>query len=127
MDIKRVLVFGTFDGLHAGHQFFLRSAKTQGTMLMVSVARDKHVNELKQKVPVQREQERLRAIQKLSFVDEVFLSDEELGSFARMNQSKPDLIILGYDQTALEASLQEWMILKELFIPMRRLRKNPLD
>ena len=70
MERRRVLVFGTFDGLHAGHQFFLRTAKTQGTVLIVSVARDKHVSELKQKIPIHREQERLQTIQKLPFVDE---------------------------------------------------------
>ena len=123
MDEKRVLVFGTFDGLHPGHHFFLRSAKTNGTHLSVSVARDAHVRELKDKVSVDREQERLRRVSDLSFVDEAFLSDEELGTFSVLENARPDLIILGHDQEALEASLRLWMESRELYIPIKRLPK----
>ncbi len=125
MDEKRVLVFGTFDGLHPGHHFFLRSAKTNGTHLTVSVARDVHVRSLKDKVSENREQERLGQVQKLSFVDEAFLSDEELGTFSLLEKARPNLIVLGHDQGELEASLREWMQKNNVYIPIKRLPKIP--
>lgn len=121
--MRRVLVFGTFDGLHTGHQFFLRRAKALGDELFVSVARDAHVQALKQKTPVAREQERLRQIEQLPFVHEAFFSDESLGSFSVIDYVKPDLIVLGHDQTALEEALKEWMALHQCFVPTKRMRK----
>ena len=126
MTPKRVLVFGTFDGLHNGHRFVLRQAKTRGTELIVAVARDKHVQELKNKVPEHREQARLEAIKILPFVDEVVMSDEVLGSYQIINTVKPDLIILGHDQIALEESLCDWMKEHHHYIPMQRMKKRDL-
>ena len=41
--MKKVLVFGTFDGLHEGHKDFLRQAKQYGDHLTVVVGRDSTV------------------------------------------------------------------------------------
>lgn len=122
----RVLVFGTFDGLHRGHHFFLRQAKLRGTELVVAVARDVHVRELKNKIPVHREQARLGAIEALPFVDRVLLSDEALGSFAVIDLIEPDLVVLGHDQAALEESLRAWMTSHERYVPIIRMKKTPL-
>ncbi len=121
----RVLVFGTFDGLHRGHAFFLRQAKIHGTTLVVAVARDSHVKELKDKVPQHREQARFDAIVALPFVDEALFSDDQLGSFAIINTAKPDLIVLGHDQTALEERLRMWMSEQHRYIPIVRTKKLP--
>jgi cytidyltransferase-like protein len=123
MNPKRVLVFGTFDGLHTGHHFVLRQAKIRGTYLIVAIARDKHVQELKHKIPQHRERVRLEAVQQLPFVDEARLSDEQLGSFAIINEVHPDLIVLGHDQTALEESLREWMQTHHHYLPIQRMKK----
>ncbi len=123
MNPKRVLVFGTFDGLHTGHHFILRQAKVRGTELVVAVARDKHVQELKNKTPQHRERVRLEAIQKLPFVDEALLSDETLGSFEIINTVHPDLIVLGHDQIALEESLRAWMAKQNRYLPIQRMKK----
>ena len=42
---KRIMVFGTFDGLHKGHLNFFKQAKNfaENSFLIVSVARDKNV------------------------------------------------------------------------------------
>lgn len=121
---KRVLVFGTFDGLHHGHLFFLRQAKTRGTELVVAVARDKHVQELKNKVPQHREQARVDAVSKLVFVDQTVLSDEILGSFQIIETMKPDVIVLGHDQLALEESLKKWMVEQNRYLPIFRMKKK---
>lgn len=120
---KRVLVFGTFDGIHAGHEFFLRSAKSRGTTLIVGVARDAHVVELKEHKPHMIESKRLRAVEMLGVVDEAVLCDEALNSFHIIEETKPDLIVLGHDQMELEQALITWMGEHGHYVPMVRSKK----
>ncbi|MBI2473567.1 adenylyltransferase/cytidyltransferase family protein [Candidatus Uhrbacteria bacterium] len=120
---KKVLVFGTFDGIHPGHEFFLRSAKSRGTDLFVGVARDTHVITLKGHKPRSSEQKRLENIQKLPYVDQTFLCDEILGTFESVETYEPDIIILGHDQVELEKTLISWMSQKDLYIPIVRIKK----
>ncbi|PJA46049.1 FAD synthase [Candidatus Uhrbacteria bacterium CG_4_9_14_3_um_filter_50_9] len=120
---KRVLVFGTFDGLHPGHYFFLRSAKARGDVLVVGVARDEHVNTLKQKRVGQILAQRMQALKNLPFVDEVHACDTELGSFDILKATNPDLIVVGHDQYELEQDLIRWMSEHDAYIPMLRIKK----
>ncbi|HAU66592.1 MAG: FAD synthase [Candidatus Uhrbacteria bacterium GW2011_GWF2_39_13] len=120
---KKVLVFGTFDDIHPGHEFFLRSAKSRGTDLIVGVARDIHVVALKGHKPRSSENKRLENIQKLPYVDQTFLCDEILNTFEIIQISEPDTIILGHDQVELEKSLITWMSEKDLYIPIVRIKK----
>ena len=60
---KTVLVFGTFDGLHEGHQFFLKKARALGDRLVVVVARDVSVIALKGRSARLHEQERWLALE----------------------------------------------------------------
>jgi FAD synthetase len=120
---KRVLVFGTFDGLHAGHLFFLRFAKAQGTHLTVGVARDRHVLELKGKRPITPETKRLETVRALKVVDDARLCDETLGRFDILREIEPNLIVLGHDQQTLEKELIAWMSEQGVYIPMMRSKK----
>lgn len=120
---KRVLVFGTFDGIHSGHEFFLRSAKARGSELVVGVARDAHVQQLKGRKPLKQEDRRLNEIQSLPYVDSAKLCDEHLSSFNIVEVVSPDLIVLGHDQNELEAALIAWMGESGHYVPMLRLKK----
>lgn len=120
---KRVLVFGTFDGIHSGHEFFLRSAKSRGTELVVGVARDQHVQQLKGRRPLKQEDRRLQVVQALAYVDSARLCDEEMSSFKIVEDVSPDLIVLGHDQNELEAALLSWMGESGHYVPMMRLKK----
>ncbi len=120
---KRVLVFGTFDGLHPGHVFFLRGAKIKGDELIVGVAKDAHVQELKGRRPALIETKRMQALEKQAVVDEVYLCDAELGSFEIISNVTPDLIVLGHDQIELEEALIRWMSTTGSYIPMTRMKK----
>ncbi|MBI2475116.1 adenylyltransferase/cytidyltransferase family protein [Candidatus Uhrbacteria bacterium] len=106
---KLVLVFGTFDGLHAGHLFFLKQAKREGDMLFVSVARDEHVWILKQKKPKFNEQKRLQTVRSIPFVEHAQFSDQVLGSYSVFENVNPDVIVFGFDQQQLKASVEKWM------------------
>jgi FAD synthetase len=102
-----VLVFGTFDILHAGHIHFLKSAKKLGETLTVVVARDKTVKLLKKKQSVHTEKERVTILREMRCVDAVVLGDPKLNVYAVIKKIKPDVIALGYDQIVFTDKLQE--------------------
>jgi FAD synthetase len=120
---KRVLVFGTFDGIHAGHEFFLRSAKARGTELVVGVARDAHVEQFKERKPVQPETKRMKVVEGLAYVDTARLCDDTPSTFKIVEEVAPDLIVLGHDQTDLEKALIAWMGVSGHYVPMMRTKK----
>lgn len=105
----RVLIFGTFDGFHAGHQFVVEEAAKKGSELVAAVARDAHVRALKNKEPRNDEQARLAHVRENPLVSQAILSDKELGSYHILDEIRPDVIALGFDQLALREDLERWM------------------
>jgi cytidyltransferase-like protein len=103
--MKKVFVFGTFDFLHVGHIHLLEKAQALGNYLIVCVARDSVVQEIKKRHPIHNEQERMRIIRSLSMVDQVVLGDETIGTYVALARVQPDIIVLGYDQTMLEKNI----------------------
>lgn len=104
---KIVLVFGTFDGLHEGHRFFLREARKLGDYLIASVATDAVVREIKKHSPAYPLHDRLKQLTASGLVDEVVAGDTTLGNWSAVKKRKPNIVALGYDQTALEEKLRE--------------------
>ncbi|MBI2623856.1 MAG: adenylyltransferase/cytidyltransferase family protein [Candidatus Liptonbacteria bacterium] len=104
--MKKVLVFGVFDGLHEGHTQFLKQAKACGDYLVAVVARDTVAEEVKgtyPRLPLAVRVEHLRAG---GCVDEVVLGDAKIGSYEVLKKQRPDVVALGYDQEALKADLE---------------------
>ena len=108
MKKTRVMVFGTFDGLHRGHLDFFKQAKNfiENSFLIVSIARDKNVIKIKGKKPRLTERERLGLVKKCVLVDRVILAgkDKYLGHILK---ECPDIIALGYDQKAYVEELKK--------------------
>lgn len=104
-----VLAFGTFDAFHMGHDFLLTNARAAGDRLVVAVARDAHVRTLKGHDPVQSEQERLERVRRHPAVDEARLCDKALGSYEILEHVRPDVIAIGFDQSALRDDISRWM------------------
>lgn len=99
--MKTVLTFGTFDLFHPGHAWFLTTAKTCGDYLIVIIARDKNVLAIKGRLPKQTEQQRLENIQKFPAVDKAVLGFLDFKRrFELIEQFKPNVLCLGYDQTS---------------------------
>lgn len=107
--MKTSLVFGTFDAIHPGHEYFLQQAYDCGQRLIVVVARDNFVYSFKNKNPLHDEISRLHFIQNHELVTEACLADEKIGSFSVIEKIRPDTICLGHDQDALAESLHDWM------------------
>ena len=57
-----VAIFGVFDGIHEGHREFIRQAKSHGQELVAIVARDSIVEKLKNKMPINREANRIESL-----------------------------------------------------------------
>ena len=87
---------GTFDLLHMGHIYYLREAKKLGDELTVVVARDSTVRKLKHE-PVNPEDIRLDLIKELKVVDQACLGYKD-DMYAIVEEIKPDIIALGFDQ-----------------------------
>jgi FAD synthetase len=97
--MKRIMVFGTFDMIHKGHEDFFRQARTLApeAYLIVSVARDSAVERIKGSKSRNTESERLAAIRKHFLVDDAILGDKN-GYLPHIIKMSPDVIALGYDQ-----------------------------
>ena len=127
-DIKNIrgMVFGVFDNLHPGHEFFLLEAAKDCDELVVVVTLPEIVSLLKGKTPKKSLEERIGDIRDF-FADKKILSrtgveleffvvagDKEIGSWNILKQYKPDVIFLGYDQQAIARELDK---LKALVLP----------
>ena len=100
-----VLCFGTFDGLHDGHRFFLREAGKLGDSLIVIVARDETVTELKHRTVRLTLAERMAAIVEEFPKASVVAGDRVQGSWKVLQTYTPQIIALGHDQDALGSAL----------------------
>ncbi len=123
---RRIMVFGTFDGLHKGHLNFFKQAKklAQKSFLIVSIARDLNVFEIKKRFPAFRENERVILVQKLiksNLVNKVVLSGIK-NYLPHIIKEHPDIIALGYDQKAYTKNLQKDLKNKELIVKVVRLK-----
>ena len=112
-----VLGFGTFDGLHPGHLFFLNELKKCADESILVLARDVNVKKIKGKPARRNELERLQAVQKAGLVDHAELGDQN-DFYKCIRTHRPDIICLGYDQKAnLERIRAEFPDIKVVRLP----------
>lgn len=102
-----VLLFGCFDGLHAGHQFILAQAKRLGKKMIVVLAPDAVIPLLKNKIPRFTQQERKQALEREGDI-EVILGDTSMGTYTVLQQIQPRCILFGYDQERLQEDVAAW-------------------
>ncbi len=93
--MKKVVATGTFDIIHPGHIRFLREAKKLGDELVVIVARERNVRHKPK--PIIPEEQRRKVVEAIKYVDKAILGDEK-DIFKPIQEIKPDVIVLGYDQ-----------------------------
>ena len=94
----RVLAFGAFDPLHAGHAHFLHQARTLGNFLLVVVTRDSAIRAQKRREPFQPEGERVAKVAALPWVNKVTLGDAHPHYYELLRRLNFDVVVLGYDQ-----------------------------
>ena len=101
----KVMSFGTFDGFHDGHEYYLKEAKKLGSSLVVVIALDQTVFKVKGRLPRRDQEHRKREVEALGIADKVILGNPG-DKLKVIIDEKPDILALGYDQTAFIDSLE---------------------
>lgn len=118
--MRRVLVFGTFDGIHAGHRFLFRQARRFGDQLYVVVALDETVRRVKGHDPRWSQDERLTLVQTEPLVYKAVLGYP--GDKYRVIEAiQPQVICLGYDQKTFVNELPQALKLRNIHAQIIRL------
>ena len=119
----KIMVFGTFDGLHQGHLDFFKQAKKfmKNSFLIVSIARDKNIFKIKGKKPRLSEKERFDLVNKCKIIEKVVLAGKNK-YLAHILKEQPDVIALGYDQKAYVQELKKDLKEKGILIKIVRLK-----
>lgn len=93
---KVVFTNGCFDILHRGHYELLAFCKTMGKVT-VGLNSDESIRRLKgQNRPINREDDRVFALQSCRYVDDVIIFDEDT-PIRLITELKPDVIVKGGD------------------------------
>lgn len=118
----RVFVSGCFDLLHSGHIAFLESAAAHGD-LYVALGSNRTVYELKGRLPVNNEQERLYMVAALGCVKKAFISGGSgiLDFEGELRDLKPDIFVVNEDGS----TPQKEALCRELGIEYVVLKRTP--
>ena len=123
---KIVLASGVFDLLHWGHVKFLEEAKKAGgenAELVVVVARDATVEKTKGRAPTMGEYHRAALVDSLKVVDRAVMGYLNFNISDIIDDIKPDVIALGYDQDDVMDEVQNYIRMKNLNIKVVRIAK----
>ncbi|WP_428323773.1 adenylyltransferase/cytidyltransferase family protein [Nitrosopumilus sp.] len=104
--LKVVLAGGVFDIIHPGHIHTLNAAKKLGDVLAVVVATDNTAVKMKKRQPLHSQEQRQELVNSLSMVDLCLIGQED-DIFKTVNNVRPQIIALGYDQVHQEKFITE--------------------
>ena len=93
----KVVATGVFDIIHSGHAHFLNAAKEHGDELVVIVANDDTVRKMKGE-PILSDEMRAEVVSHLKPVDQTVIGRTGNMLDIIVEEVKPDVIALGYDQ-----------------------------
>ena len=122
----RVMASGVFDIIHTGHISYLEQAKAMGDELYVVVACDETVRKRKHD-PITPENMRLKIVSSLKPVDMAILGNKGSDFYSILETVKPDIIVLGYDQTFDEKELEADLKKKGFDIQVKRASQSAED
>ncbi|MHA2227322.1 MAG: adenylyltransferase/cytidyltransferase family protein [Candidatus Hodarchaeales archaeon] len=103
-----VLTGGVFDIIHLGHLKTLKKAKERGDLLFVVVASDSTVKKNKGRFPLNSQKNRIELLTQINVVDFALPGSADPSQFLNIVEKiKPNIIVLGYDQSLNENKLHE--------------------
>lgn len=124
--MKTVMIFGTFDIVHCGHIHMFKQAREYGDKLVVMVATDKNAEKVKKIGPLHNQEERKSFLQHIDLVDEAKIGDED-DPYKCIEEVRPDVIALGYDQKVFVDELEDKLTefgLEAQIVRLRPYREN---
>ena len=95
--MKRIITFGTFDVFHVGHINILERAARYGDYLIVGISSDKLNYSKKNRFPIYSQDDRIKIISSLKFVNEVFVEESLEMKLDYINKYKADMLVMGND------------------------------
>jgi len=119
--MKKVMAAGTFDLLHPGHIDFLKQAKKEGDYLIIVVATDETSGHDKGKPPIWNQEKRKQGIENLNIADKVVIGNPG-DKLKIVEQEKPDIICLGYDQEYNPAKMSEDLKKRGISVEIKRMK-----
>tara|TARA_Y100001960_G_scaffold332716_1_gene434434 strand:+ start:501 stop:905 length:405 start_codon:yes stop_codon:yes gene_type:complete len=100
--MKKVAISGYFDPIHVGHLEYIELSKKLGDYLIV-IVNNNHQCVLKKGKPFMDEKDRIKIIEAIEWVDEVFLSiDMDKTVCKSLEAIKPNIFTNGGDRTIEE-------------------------
>ena len=123
----RVVATGVFDIIHAGHAHFLNAAKQHGDELVVIVANDDTVRKMKGE-PILSAEMRSEVVSHIKPVDQTVIGRTGDMLDIIVEELKPDVVALGYDQRLFSCSeLKEKLLDRGLKVKVVRLPEMEQD
>ena len=119
--MTRVMASGVFDILHTGHVHYLSEAKKLGDELVVVVATDATARRRKHD-PITPEMMRLELVDRLKTVDRAVLGSEG-DLFKVVEEIRPVIFAIGYDQTFDEKTLENELRKRGLDVKVVRMSR----
>lgn len=119
--LRVILSGGVFDIIHPGHIHTLNSAKGLGDVLVVVVATDNTAQKMKKRKPLHNQEQRRSLVNSLAMVDLCVIGYEG-DIFKTVEQIKPEVIALGYDQIHQEKFIVDGCRKLNLNIKVARLQ-----
>lgn len=120
-EVKKVLIFGTFDLLHAGHENMIKQARELGNHIIAIIARDETVRKIKGTLPYNHEKQRSKNLKNTGLVDRVIVGSTG-NKYDIIRKIRPDVIALGYDQFAFTLGLEKLIIDEKMGAEIHRLK-----
>ncbi len=116
----RVMASGVFDIIHLGHLHYLEESKKLGDELVVVVATDNTVRRRKHE-PITQQSMRLELVASLKPVDRAILGKESGDMFKVVEELRPDIITVGYDQPFEPVELEKELLSRGLNVRVVRM------
>lgn len=111
INYKQGIVFGVFDGLHLGHEYFLKEAAKRCDKLIVVVTQSKIVELLKNHQPKYSLFDRISKIKEYDKNFEVVPGDLILGTWSVLQKYPTGVVFLGHDQQSISEELEKINVL----------------
>lgn len=104
----KIFIAGTFDPLHIGHQWLLWYAAELSDELVVIVATDSMVSQVRGRDSYDLETKRMERLQQEKLPHTTIRLGREDGDFLKtLREEAPDILLLGFDQYAQEEMIQQ--------------------